>query len=67
MTPPVVLRVRIDAPSACSSCAFNRWTDASNEATKGCALADDRDTPSYAPAPSWCPLRSGPVTVEREP
>lgn len=75
MTAPVVLRVRLDAgPGSfgCAACPLCYWIDQHAESVCG-ATRDEAGAcrvvntgPDLPPAPSWCPLRTGPVIVEGE-
>lgn len=70
-----VLRVRLDPVPGftlfgCAECPLS-YRDHECD-LRFCAAADDEHgTPrvvrDFGPAPSWCPLRTGPVTVEGVP
>ena len=63
-----VLRVSLDRTCACESCPLSYYS----EQFPGeifCNVkkhSDVGDIDPLGPAPSWCPLRTGPVTVEGE-
>lgn len=70
------IRVNLDRPGGfpvgCEGCPLAH-TDDSLDRWSCSAIVDEQDgrrfyrvipDAIYAPAPAWCPLRSGPVTVE---